>query len=91
MDQGKEKGQDFVFTPGTGLTATQVGQARKLYGSNVIEPQKRTPFILKFLAGFNDPIIRMLLGALLINFLFFFIPLMCLKRWGSSRRFCSQR
>lgn len=72
MDQGKEKGQDFVFTPGTGLTATQVGQARKRYGSNVIEPQKRTPFILKFLAGFNDPIIRILLGALLINFLFFF-------------------
>ncbi len=56
--------------PGGGLTDEAAVQNRAAYGANVLPRKKRTPFILKFLSGFSDPIIRILIGALLINCLF---------------------
>lgn len=59
-------------TTSNGLSSVQVGQARRTYGENRVQKQKRSSFIVKFFKSFNDPIIRILLGALAINFLFFF-------------------
>lgn len=38
----------------------------------MLQRQKRKSFFRKFISGFGDPVIRILLGALAINFLFFF-------------------
>lgn len=55
-----------------GLTEAEVSDSRARFGSNVLHSAKKTPFIMKFLHGFSDPIIRILLGALGINCLFLF-------------------
>ena len=56
----------------TGLGDAEVAESRAKYGSNALQGKKQTPFFLKFLGGFSDPIIRILLGALGINCLFLF-------------------
>ncbi len=56
----------------TGLTAEAVKENRRKYGTNVLPRAPRTPFVKKFLSGFSDPIIRILIGALVINCLFLF-------------------
>lgn len=55
-----------------GLTEAEVSDSRAQYGSNVLHSAKKTPFMIKFLHGFSDPIIKILLGALGINCLFLF-------------------
>ena len=55
-----------------GLTDAEAAENRRLYGSNALVGGRRTPFMKKFLAGFSDPIIRILLGALLINCVFLY-------------------
>ena len=50
-----------------GLTDEQVAESRRLHGGNVLTPpQKKSVWIL-FLEKFNDPIIRILLIALLLS------------------------
>ena len=50
-----------------GLTDEQVVESRRLHGGNVLTPpQKKSVWIL-FLEKFNDPIIRILLIALLLS------------------------
>ncbi len=56
----------------TGLTAHEAEENRASYGANLLPHRKRTSFLKKLLSGFSDPIIRILLGALLINCLFLF-------------------
>ena len=55
-----------------GLSAEEVVRSRAEHGSNALQKQKRKSFFRKFISGFGDPVIRILLGALAINFLFFF-------------------
>lgn len=55
-----------------GLTDEEAAENRKRYGSNALSRAKRTPFFYKFLEGFRDPIIKILLCALGINCLFLF-------------------
>jgi len=55
-----------------GLTEAEVSDSRARYGSNILHRVRKTPFIMKFLHGLSDPIIRILLGALGINCLFLF-------------------
>lgn len=50
----------------------EVERSRAEHGSNMLQRQKRKSFFRKFISGFGDPVIRILLGALAINFLFFF-------------------
>jgi len=45
---------------------------RQKYGNNRITKRKRKSFIAHFLSNFNDPIIKILLGALVLNVLFSF-------------------
>ena len=59
-------------TAAVGLTEEEVLDSRARYGSNALQSVGRTSFLRKFLHGFSDPIIKILLGALGINCLFLF-------------------
>ena len=50
-----------------GLTSDQVAESRRKYGENVLTPPKREPLWRQFLEKFEDPIIRILLVALLAS------------------------
>ncbi|MDX2163162.1 MAG: calcium-translocating P-type ATPase, PMCA-type [bacterium] len=47
----------------TGLTAAQVEESRRLYGSNILTPPKRDPWWKLYLEKYQDPIIRILIIA----------------------------
>ena len=53
-----------------GLSAGEVQLSRQLHGSNRLEKQSGSPLLSRFLEGFSDPIIRILLIALCINIVF---------------------
>ena len=50
-----------------GLNAQQVAESRAKHGANVLTPPAKTPLWKEFLEKFNDPIIRILLLALLAS------------------------
>ena len=50
-----------------GLIAAQVVANRERYGTNVLTPPRRTPLWRQFLTKFDDPLIRILLIALLLS------------------------
>lgn len=52
-----------------GLTEKEVLASRKKYGHNLFTQKKRKSFLKKYLESFTDPIIRILLAALVINVL----------------------
>lgn len=53
-----------------GLTAIEVEASRKKNGSNTFTGQKRKSLFRKYLESFGDPIIKILLIALLVNVFF---------------------
>ncbi|HCG36675.1 MAG TPA: calcium-translocating P-type ATPase, PMCA-type, partial [Clostridiales bacterium] len=55
-----------------GLSGREAETSRKKHGSNLLNKRKRTSTFKKFLTAFKDPIIRILLAALGINFVFLF-------------------
>ncbi|MBQ8311496.1 MAG: hypothetical protein IJX80_10850, partial [Clostridia bacterium] len=55
-----------------GLSDEEVLHSRREYGANVLSRKKRKSFLRQFLSNLNDPIIRILLGALVINLLMMF-------------------
>lgn len=55
-----------------GLTDAQVQSSRAQKGDNRITRQKPPGFLTQFFRNLNDPIIRILIGALFINILFLF-------------------
>ncbi|MBO4804011.1 MAG: calcium-translocating P-type ATPase, PMCA-type [Muribaculaceae bacterium] len=57
----KKKRQD------TGLTAEQVIASRQRYGSNIITPPEHEPLWRQFVKKFNDPLIKILLVALMLS------------------------
>lgn len=57
---------------GMGLTSDEVIQSRQKYGQNKMTPKKKKSFFRKFLSNLSDPVIKILLGALVINLLFVF-------------------
>ncbi|MDR0686972.1 MAG: calcium-translocating P-type ATPase, PMCA-type [Dysgonamonadaceae bacterium] len=50
-----------------GLSDAQISESRRKYGINVLTPPKRTPYWIKFLEKFTDPIIIILLVALILS------------------------
>ena len=50
-----------------GLTASEVEESRRKYGNNVLTPPEKEPVWKQFLEKFQDPIIRILLIALLLS------------------------
>ena len=55
-----------------GLDEFGVAESRDKYGENVLPRAKNRSFLRAFLANLGDPVIKVLLGALLINLLFLF-------------------
>lgn len=51
-----------------GLTSDKVAESREKYGSNLITPQKQQSILSMFLQKFKDPIIIILLVALVLSF-----------------------
>ena len=50
-----------------GLTQEEVEESRRIHGDNVLTPPKKDPLWKQFLEKFSDPIIRILLIALLLS------------------------
>ncbi len=50
-----------------GLSPSEVLKSREIYGKNVLSKKAQETFFLRFLKSFNDPIIKILIGALAIN------------------------
>lgn len=50
-----------------GLTYDEVEESRRLYGDNVLTPPAKEPLWKRFLEKFNDPVIRILMVALLLS------------------------
>ena len=55
-----------------GLTAREVEESRKRSGRNTLSPAKRKSFARKFLENLGDPVVKILIGALIINVIFMF-------------------
>lgn len=53
-----------------GLTESQVGESRNKYGENVLTPPARTSLWKLYIEKYNDPIIKILLVAAAISFVF---------------------
>lgn len=51
-----------------GLTSQEVEEQRCLYGANILTPPEKTPLWIRFLEKFKDPIIIILLVALVLAF-----------------------
>src|SRR5689334_4094648 len=59
--------RELPFNPDRGLTAEGVERSRKQFGSNRLTPLPREPLWKKFLEKFDEPIIKILLGAALLS------------------------
>ena len=57
-------------SPTCGLNKNEVEMSQKMYGTNLISKKKRVRFIKRFFINLNDPIIKILIVALVINTLF---------------------
>ena len=55
-----------------GLDESGVRESRAKYGENLLPRAKRRSFFRAFLANLGDPVIKVLLGALIINLIFLF-------------------
>lgn len=51
-----------------GLTSQEVEEQRRLHGANILTPPEKTPLWVRFLEKFKDPIIIILLVALVLAF-----------------------
>jgi Ca2+-transporting ATPase len=59
--------QQLGVLTGTGLSADAVARSRQLFGTNQLTPLPREPLWKKFLAKFDEPIIKILLAAALLS------------------------
>ncbi len=55
-----------------GLSEAEVQRSRREHGANLLTRKKGKSFFGQFLANLNDPVIRILLGALAVNLLLLF-------------------
>ena len=64
MTSSKENSKLYRFT---GLTAQEVAVSREKHGNNLFTKRKRKSFLIKYLESFGDPIIKILMAALVVN------------------------
>ena len=53
-----------------GLSSSEVAESRKKHGANILPKAKRKSFMRQFLSNLGDPVIKILIGALIINLIF---------------------
>ena len=63
----QEVQSQLTVTPDLGLTPSAVEQSRQRFGVNKLTPLPREPLWKKFLGKFDEPIIKILLGAALLS------------------------
>ena len=63
----EELEKELVSNLSTGLTDEQVAINRETYGVNKLEEKEKTPWIIKFLAQFKDPLIIILIVAAVVS------------------------
>lgn len=68
----KERAQVSVPSASCGLSDNEAAASREKYGSNAITVRKSPGFFSCFLSNLNDPIIKILIAALVINTIFSF-------------------
>ena len=56
-----------------GLSEAQVQASRAAHGNNRLTRHRRKSFLRRFLENLNDPVIRILLGALIVNLILVFV------------------
>ena len=64
--------QNRIQKKSRGLSAEEVERSRAAHGSNILTQKKGKSFGRRFLSNLNDPVIRILLGALAVNLLLIF-------------------
>ena len=67
--KASDKSQETMLR---GLTSSEAEESRKKHGSNVLSTRKKKSFWRQFFSNLGDPIIRILLAALVLNLLFSF-------------------
>ncbi|MBQ2729662.1 MAG: calcium-translocating P-type ATPase, PMCA-type [Clostridia bacterium] len=65
--QRKAKKERTVECRQNGLSACEVAENAEKYGKNELTRKKKDTFLKQLLRSFNDPIIKILIGALVIN------------------------
>ncbi len=55
-----------------GLSGAEVEVSRRKHGRNIMSPAKRKSFMRKFFQNLGDPVVKILIGALIINVIFMF-------------------
>src|SRR6202011_1360944 len=63
----RELTQQFTLDPEKGLSPQAIADSAKRYGHNRLTPLPREPLWKKFLEKFDEPIIKILLGAALLS------------------------
>lgn len=60
---------DEIMVPSfsCGLSEAEIARSREKYGSNILTQKKSAGFLWQFLKNLNDPIIKILIGALVLN------------------------
>ncbi len=64
-----EKKTKYTACP---LTPEEVTSSRKIHGDNTLSVKKGTPFYKKFVSNLGDPVIKILIFALIVNLIFSF-------------------
>lgn len=67
-----EKRAERTYKSFGGLSENEVEASRKRYGANVMSRAKRKSFWRRFAENLGDPVIKILIGALIINVIFTF-------------------
>lgn len=65
-----EEYKEYKTKEEKGLDDGEVAASREKHGANIIPKGKRKSFFRRYLEGFSDPIIKILLGALFLNIIF---------------------
>lgn len=68
-EPGTSPGKGFFLSP-SGLTPEEVAASRREHGTNVMTEHRGPGFLRRLLGNLSDPVIRILIGALIINILF---------------------
>ncbi len=69
-EERREKGLDNIKQ--RGLVSAEVELSRKRYGRNIMTQKKRKSFARQFFENLGDPVVKILIGALIINLIFMF-------------------
>ncbi len=64
--------KEKTTSPTAGLSEDDVLRARREHGENILSRQKQKSFLRQFVGNLNDPVIRILLGALAVHLLLLF-------------------